>query len=473
MKIKNFFIKNYLMILILSFTFLAHLFFFFNFHEIWWDSGVYIGMGKFLLSLGKVGLWEHIRPVFWPVILGTSWKLFPNNFILIPKILELILVVSSVFLIYLIGKKVYSKTAGIIAAAFLASSTILFYLSFHLYTEIPVLFFVLLAYYFLINDKSFFAGLFLAIAFLTKFPSALFLAIVFFFLLFRKSYKQILYLVLGSFVVLIPFFISNIVFYHNIFGGLLDAQQVIRNVLGCNVLRSQPWYYYFFLIFFYENKFLAVSLVGFFRKSKYSLLITMSLIIPLLYFIFLPCRDYRYLVMFLPFVILLAGAGLELLINSFRKKQFKVLILISLVLAVSFVGYRMAFVFYENNEAISYSAEKESFFNYLDNRSVSGEVWTSNPVLSAYSDNKLNKIYYPVYDGNISTTFFNYLHNNSDKIEFVFLDNCGGGIICHPDDYVCSSNNGEMISYLNKEFNLVLKTSKNNCWYKVYHNLAY
>ena len=102
MKIKNFFMKNYLIILILLFTLLAHLFFFFDFHEIWWDSGVYIGMGKFLLSLGKIGLWEHIRPVFWPFILGGFWKLFPNNFILISRILELVLFLSSVFLMILL-----------------------------------------------------------------------------------------------------------------------------------------------------------------------------------------------------------------------------------------------------------------------------------------------------------------------------------------------------------------------------------
>lgn len=463
--------KNYLIILILLFTLLAHLFFFFDFHEIWWDSGVYIGMGKFLFSLGQIGLWEHIRPVFWPFILGGFWKLFPVNFILISRILELVFFLSSVFIIYLIGKKVYSKPAGIIAAAFLASSTILFYLSFHLYTEIPVLFFILLAYYFFIDNKSFFAGLFLAVAFLTKFPVAMFLVILFFFLLFKKSYKQLLYLILGASVVLIPFFVSNIIFYNNIFGGIIDARQVIRQVLGCNVLRSQPWHYYFFLIFFYENKFLVASLIGFFRKSKYSLLISFSLIIPLFYFMFLPCRDYRYLVLFLPFVILLAGAGLESLINNVKKKQFKTAILVCLILAISFLGYKMAFVFYENNEATSsYSSEKEEFFNFLSNKSVSGEVWTSNPVLSAYSNNKLNKIYYPVYNDDVSKDFFDYLKNNTEKIEFVFLDNCGGGIICHPDDEFCKSRNQELISFLDDNFDNVFNKTRGRCWYKIYMN---
>src|SRR3989338_4217094 len=43
--------------------------------DIWWDSSVYVGMGKYIYSLGEAGLWESSRPLIWPLILGFFWKL--------------------------------------------------------------------------------------------------------------------------------------------------------------------------------------------------------------------------------------------------------------------------------------------------------------------------------------------------------------------------------------------------------------
>ena len=45
-----------------------------KFHFILWDEAVYIGIGKFMFSYGSAGLFEIIRPLGLPLILGSLWS---------------------------------------------------------------------------------------------------------------------------------------------------------------------------------------------------------------------------------------------------------------------------------------------------------------------------------------------------------------------------------------------------------------
>ena len=44
-------------------------------HDIWWDSSVYLGIGKYIYSSGEAGLWEPSRPLVWPLMLGFFWEM--------------------------------------------------------------------------------------------------------------------------------------------------------------------------------------------------------------------------------------------------------------------------------------------------------------------------------------------------------------------------------------------------------------
>ena len=46
----------------------------FTYHDTRWDESVYMGMGKYIYSNGQIGLWEDIRPIVLPLILGLFWK---------------------------------------------------------------------------------------------------------------------------------------------------------------------------------------------------------------------------------------------------------------------------------------------------------------------------------------------------------------------------------------------------------------
>ena len=43
--------------------------------NLWWDSSVYMNMGKYIYSFGETGLYEASRPLVWPLLLGFFWKM--------------------------------------------------------------------------------------------------------------------------------------------------------------------------------------------------------------------------------------------------------------------------------------------------------------------------------------------------------------------------------------------------------------
>jgi hypothetical protein len=467
MKIKKFFKKHLFIIIIIFLTILLHTAFFSEKQEIWWDSGVYIGMGKTIFSGGEIGIWEHIRPIFWPFILGSIWKI-GLPVIITGKIIEFLMLLSSIIFIYIIGKKRYSKETGIIAAALLSSSTILFHINFQLYTEIPTMFFILSAYLFFYNNKMFFSGISATAAFLTKFPAGIFIALLFLSLLLKKETKKTIYFCIGTLFLIIPFLISNIILYGTILGGFFAAQTTINKVLGCNLLRKQEWYYYFFALIYYESKFFIASILGAFNKIKKNKLILFSALIPLIYFINLNCKDYRYVTLFLPFLAILTGAGITLLLNKIKKTKIQKTIFILILLIILFSGYQKSITFHSEEQ--KNIINQEECFTYFKNITAKGYIWTSNPTLTAYSDLKFEKIYYPVYEKDIALNFFELIKKEKNNIEYVFLDNCGGGIICHPEDKICEKKREETIEYLNNNFKILLNKTEKNCWCTIYKN---
>ena len=88
---------------ILIIALIARLILFFDYHPIWWDSAVYIGMGKYIFSLGNQGLWEPLRPIIWPIILGFFWKIKLDP-LFFGRLLNVFLSLGAVYLTYIISK---------------------------------------------------------------------------------------------------------------------------------------------------------------------------------------------------------------------------------------------------------------------------------------------------------------------------------------------------------------------------------
>lgn len=469
MKLMQYLQKNRLFFVLLFVVLLIHLILMFSFREIWWDSGVYAAMGKYLFSAGSAGLWEHIRPPLLPAVLGFIWIL-GFDIIVCGMILELLCSLGAIILLYEITKHYFKEKTALFASAIFAFSSIFFYLSFHLYTEVPAIFLVLLAVYLFILKKYYWSGAIIALAFLAKFPAGLFLIPLLIVLIIDKDLKSSAKVLAGFAILLAPVLVAYQIIYSNALLPFIDARHAILNVLGCNVLRFKPWWHYIYLIISENalNLFAIIGIIGFFRRfNKSKLLPLLCLAVPLIYFTQLHCRDARYLVLFIPFVAMFSGLGLTYFMDSFQKQKKQIFTLM-LLLVLGFSVFNGAQFFTSQESALNPSAE--TYYLFLEDKEISKEVWSSNPIVAFFTDARIEKIYYPVYNAEVAADFDNYLKKNAEKIQYVLLDNCGGGIICAEDDKICKEENKKTLILLNNRFEKVLDEKHGRCFYKVYEN---
>ena len=467
---KQYIQKNKQIFVLLFVVFLIHLIFFFGFHELWWDSGVYAAMGKYLFSAGSSGFWEHIRPPILPAILGFFWFL-GLPIALCGRILEVLFSLGAIFLLYTVAKYYFNEKSALFASAIFAFSSIFFYMCFHLYTEIPAVFFILLAVYFLIKKKYYWSGAAIALAFLFKFPAGLFLPVLLLVLLLNKDVRNSARLFAGFLIPVVPVLIAYQFFHGNALLPFIGARDAIQKVIGCNILRFKPWWQYSFWIISENalNLFAVIGILGYlknFKKSK--LLPLLCLAAPLIYFSQMHCRDYRYLVLFIPFVAMFSGLGITYFIDAFKQRKKQVFVL-ALLMVLGFSIFK-GVLFYLGNEVVVTNPSAEKYFQFLDGKKISGEVWSGNPTIAFYTDARIEKMYYPVYNEGVSTNFYNYLINNSDKIQYILWDNCGGGMICAETDPVCISQNNKTIEFLDSNFKKALDEKHGNCLYTIYEN---
>jgi hypothetical protein len=171
--LKNLLSGNHAITVILAVFISIRMFFLFTRnHFTLWDESVYIGMGKYLYSSGSIGLWESIRPISLPLINGAFWRVGLNP-IFFGELTSIIFSAGVLFMTYLIGRDIFNKNTGILAALFLMTSTTFFWHSGLIMTEIPSVFFILLALKFYYNKRYFLSGISLGFSMMFKFTGGL------------------------------------------------------------------------------------------------------------------------------------------------------------------------------------------------------------------------------------------------------------------------------------------------------------
>ena len=162
--------KPLLYVLILAF--ITKLVLMTKYSVIWWDEAVYLGMGKFIYSFGSAGLWEPIRPVVWPIVIGMfGW----TNKIIFARLLSLTCYLGIIIFSYLIAEKIFNQKTAIISSVLLASTPTFFFFSYKALTNVPATFLVIVATYLLIQKRYVWSFLLLSLSFLTRFPFGIFL----------------------------------------------------------------------------------------------------------------------------------------------------------------------------------------------------------------------------------------------------------------------------------------------------------
>jgi hypothetical protein len=434
-----------------------------------WDGAVYVGMGKYLFSGGVVGVWEVLRPVGWPIMLGSLWSIGID-----PYIGGMVIVVIAslwlIWLVYIIGERI-RQYVGLIAATILASAPLFFQYSTIPMTDITSTCFVVLALYIYIAKKNpwgiFLSGLSIGIASMFRFPQGLMLlgvgALILAdtFLYEQNTVTKKIHLLLkrglvlgaGFAVVVVPFLIANYIAYGN---------ALLPFIEGNNIIKSYPALYHkgprFYFIELYKQHVLVVfALVPFLvlkreRFNRVLVQVCITLFIYFAYFLYQPHKEARYILSFLPFVSMAAGYGLVILLDLVRIRP-KLLVILILLLGI-----------YTNISQLSSqtgdSAAVMRFSSYFKNTPYA-RILSSAP-FPALSDALIVQTLYN--DWNDAYQKYRALR---DGVDYVSIDSCVLEVGC-ADDILCYKNKTELLATLEKKEENVFSETANRCDMRIY-----
>ncbi len=384
-----------------------------------WDEAVYLAIGKHIYSAGASGLWEPIRPPGLSLVLGPVWKLHLPYF-LSSVLLKFLFSLGAIVLTYLLAKKLFGTKAAILATALLATSQAFFFYSSQIFTEIPSSLFVLAAVYFFSERKPYLSGIAAALAVLFKFTNGILVvaiaaSVIALHLAKQGKARQLLassaQIAVSFAAVVLPFLAFNAFFYRGYSSSLFAA--AVRPFSLAAWHQSNPAkavaggiynYSYYFIQLFRQHPALVLAIPAlfiFWKKGWYSSpgknLLASALLFYLAYFSYIPNKDERFLLTFLPLACILAAAGFFEALGWAGKirsalKPLAVASLITLLIASFSAAAYADYRFYSWRAPPQ--PELTELYSSVTNLGIKGPVMTSDPAFAAYSDN----LFLPYYD---------------------------------------------------------------------------
>ena len=434
-----------LLFIFLFFSSLYGTFLFTRHHDIHWDEAVYISIGKYLYSSGSQGLFESIRPLGLPLLLGLFWKLGLGTVVVYEGIIFLF-ALGVLLLVFLLGKETFSEEVGIFGCFVLVLTPLFFQSSISIMTEIPAVFFILLSVLLFVQQKhSFIVGVAASCAFLFKFPAGLIILALFFLIAvhhlnqFNLLFQDAAFLLSGFIAVQLPVFIFNYVMYKDYTETVFDALFRPLLLAGGHAANSvhavqSSWenVFYYVLQLIANNPLLFFGFVGilvvlFSRLDKNKVL---ALFVPLLvffvYFTSIANKQPRFAVLFLPFLALFAGYILDKTLSLIsRGEMVKKLLLLFLTLYLLWTfslntSFTEVYRFYPE-EILPIEQEYYLYFsnNGISEGVISDSILTTEPYFTAYSDGILA---YPYYN-NVTDAVEIYSEHKDDASYVVFTSN--------------------------------------------------
>lgn len=429
-------------------------------YAIWWDSSIYLAMAKNVYSLGTNGLWEPYRPLIHPILLGFFWKI-GANIVWIGKLLDVIFSLTTIILTYLIGKKAYSKTTGYFAALILAIEPLFtMYTGLILSEPLTLTISLIAIYLFTIrnnilkhwkeHNKFLLIGFLFAFAALSKFPMGILFPAA---LLARqisqkfkdnskeakhyiKQYlKESIYFCLGFIITFIPYLTLNFILYKDPLLPFTSGSWIISTFLW----RYDTNFWFYFTDFFNVHQIFLLATIGiilFFYhkefKDETKLTIFLSGVLLFLYFwIQVPRKEVRYLILIYPFLAILVGETFTFLLNFFKEiinktrlslnsKNYSKIIFTTLLIGLIFISLGKA----QASVELTYKEYQEplkQLGNYINENEIEGMILISSPFIAEHVDNKL----FPTAGIDLAEAVYDHEYGD---FAYVFIDDC---------DYVC------------------------------------
>lgn len=411
-----------------------------------WDETVYLNLGHQLshnplfYSLANSG-WNDFIPskdiiYGWPNV-GFRAPLLPYlisffyslKLYLIVDLINPFFGAASVYLVYIIGKKLFNSTVGLYSAILFSLVPIHVFYSGQVLTDTFVTFFVLLTFisfwlgYEEGNKKhKILFGLFLALSLLARYTT-LWIAPIFllYFIIRDKSLKFIkdkyLWYSIGVFfLALIPWFIYGFSFYGNLIGGFIHGFKAASYWGGV-----QSWN------FFFVNSWQILSAVGIiFIFSLFYILLKREhtkreVYLVLIWTIFflgmamcMPHKEERFIMPIIPAVCLISG----FFIDKLKKYKKIILILTFTMLVFSLVGsFRYEYEKSQNKANVCFMEGNKFLSGSVDKNSL---VVTNQSPIVYYYTHKDNTLYpYPWSNDSLKTI----IKQNSNRPVYVLFSN--------------------------------------------------
>ena len=130
-----------------------------------WDENAHLANAR--SYLGEANYEEIWRFPAMGLTVASIWAATGES-ILVGRLLTILFSLASVVIFYLVGKKYFDETNATVLAAIFAFSTQVLFWGFRVYPDIPAMFFVLLAFYLLLENRFMLAGIVSTLAFLYK-----------------------------------------------------------------------------------------------------------------------------------------------------------------------------------------------------------------------------------------------------------------------------------------------------------------
>ncbi len=449
--------KNKIVFALILLFLLAKIITIHNYKIVWWDSAVYIGMGKYIFSLGKSGFWESSRPVIWPMMLGLIWKT-GLNVLFWGRILEIIISGMCILLTYIIGIKIFDKKTAVLSSFFLALSPTFFFFSGIMLTETASTLFSLAAIYFFIDKKYYTSGVFFGIAFMTRYLQLFALVSALLAIFIGKNNGKIINskkLLIGFFAAIIPFLISNQILYNN---PIFPFSQQLFLSSNSGWMNYHPASYYFAQLL-KENVlylfFIFGAALAFSRKNMDRKLIAILFFIFFVFFNLISQKEMRFLIVLLPYMYLLAAFSLSNIFTHLKSKPAKISLFAAVIL--SFIASSASLQAYYKSESGKigiYSELRER----LESMEINREIWISNPAIAVLSDKKIsNLMYYPTLNEEKS----NELIQDYKNADFIFVDFCD--LACKPNDVKCEENKINLLKLFMERLNIIYSANAGGC----------
>jgi len=451
--------RNNLGLILIIILFLSLYFFHINTNaDLWWDSSVYIGMGKYIYSFGEIGLYEDSRPLIWPLILGFIWKL-GLDVVFFGKLLVLLFGVGIIILTYLIAYELFNKKIALLSSLLLTFSPTFFLFSSIMFTGIPSTFFAVLGFYLFIKKHYSLSGLFFGIGFMTRFFQMSVIIPVylyFIYLVYRKkaTIKEFVKSILFFLIPLVPYLILNLILFNNPFYPFLLGSYMAQFT---GWIFNQPFSFYFVNLV-KENILLLFSILGIifiFRKEKLS-----KFAIPFVFlFAFIPYnlvhhKEMRYLLPIFPFLYILTGYGIIKFTGLFKKYNHSILLLI-LALGIFQIAPQL--------KLNGYDDKLDPFYNFVQSNDIKGSLWISNPSFIVNTNSRADElIYYPSYN----TKKIRELQSKVEKAKYVLINTCDI-LPCPPWENSCGQEHNNFINSLKEKSNIYYFETLKGCEYYI------